>query len=686
MARTAVGRRVGAIGLAVALGATAASAQAKVRRPLGATEIDAIAQLELLEDHRQFDGDQLARFLAAPHPEVRRRAAITVARLADKRGVSLLRASPLDADTAVAATVVFAVGQLRDTLTISWFDSLLSNTHAAPTALTEAAVALGKMKTAGARAVLAHFLSTTTATPNTTTALGEALLSIGRATPRGDIAPIVVWTKSPSEELRWRAVWALFRPRDPSAVATLLAMSADKSGLVRSWAVRGLTKAQADSAMLSTKAEARLLSAVNDADRRVRAEAVRALGTYSDTAASAALVKALASTDSWMSVSAAEALGRARSADLTPTLIAATTARRPCALRITAMQALQTYAPSSAIDAAIDIARDTVPFCRLTALQVLGRDTTRTAAHNIRARAVVDALRKDPLPAISLAAWQTHYTLIDTDLDVRARMDARRDDSGSPSPIVRSAVLRTMVAWADTSHLPLLFEIYDQTRADASPQVARAAVAVIAAVQRRRGTGAAQFFARFTPPASPLLRRDIDRAFGAAARQAWPPAPSSARTFAEYRAIVERWVVPDYNGRPRPTARWETPRGAIDVELYPGDAPLAVDDFVRTIESGAIVGTEFSRVVPDFVDQQRTIRDGNTLRDEVNRHRLTRGNLAWATAGLDTGSPGYTLNHTPQPHNEGDFTSMGRVIRGMEAVDRIELGDRVTAAKMLTAR
>jgi cyclophilin family peptidyl-prolyl cis-trans isomerase len=88
--------------------------------------------------------------------------------------------------------------------------------------------------------------------------------------------------------------------------------------------------------------------------------------------------------------------------------------------------------------------------------------------------------------------------------------------------------------------------------------------------------------------------------------------------------------------------------------------------------------------VPDFVDQQRGIREGNTLRDEVNRHRLSRGNLSWASAGLDTGTPGYTLNHTPQPHNEGDFTSLGRVTRGQDVVDRIELGDRITAARMTT--
>jgi cyclophilin family peptidyl-prolyl cis-trans isomerase len=160
------------------------------------------------------------------------------------------------------------------------------------------------------------------------------------------------------------------------------------------------------------------------------------------------------------------------------------------------------------------------------------------------------------------------------------------------------------------------------------------------------------------------------------------PAPIT-RTLPEYRALVEKWIVPDYNGAPRPRAQWETPRGTIELELYPGDAPLAVDEFMRIMESGTIVGTAFTRVVPDFVDQQQTIPGGRRLRDEVNRNGLTRANLAWATGGLDTGTPGYTLNHTPQPHNEGDFTSMGAVVKGMDVVDRIQLGDRITAAKML---
>jgi cyclophilin family peptidyl-prolyl cis-trans isomerase len=274
--------------------------------------------------------------------------------------------------------------------------------------------------------------------------------------------------------------------------------------------------------------------------------------------------------------------------------------------------------------------------------------------------------------------------MTDARLDPAERRAARLADLDSLDPAVRARSLRAMASWADSNDLPMLLEMYDRTRLDENRAVASAAAAAIGGVQRRHGVGTSVFLSRFAVPSDPLLRRDVERSLGAAARQAWGPPTPPTRELAEYRRIVERWVVPDYNGARRPTARWDTRRGPIELELYPGDAPLATDDFVRTMESGAIVGVEFSRVVPDFVDQQRAIREGNTLRDEVNRYRLTRGNLAWATGGLDTGTPGYTLNHTPQPHNEGDFTSLGRVVKGMDVVDRIELGDRITGARMTT--
>ena len=470
------------------------AAQAQSRLPLSPSDIDDIARLVMLEDHREFDSTDLSRLLASAHPEVRRRAALSVGRIADKRGYALLRARPLDADTAVAATEMFAAGQLKDSSTVEWFDSLLSNPRSAPTVLAEAATALGKIKTARAREALARFLSTASEGPRTNQAIGEALLSIGRCTTRGDLNPISRFGKSPNDEIRWRAAWALFRPRDPAALWVSMVMTGDRSPEVRMWAVRALSKATADSAGKTAEAEKVLLAALRDQDRRVRTEAIRTLGTYSDSAAVAAMTAAKDSPDWWVSSSAAEGLARL-----------------------------------------------------------------------------------NPPPAAG----------------------GRQGGGGG------------------------------------------------------RGR---------TPP------------------------PPVTRPLSDYMAIVERWVVPDYNGAPRPTARWETVRGSIEIELYPGDAPLAVDDFVKTMESGTIVGTAFTRVVPYFVAQEQTIPGGRRLRDEVNRHGLTRANLAWASAGLDTGTPGYTLANAVQPHNEGDFTALGRVIKGMGVVDQLQLNDKITAARMVTSR
>jgi HEAT repeat protein/cyclophilin family peptidyl-prolyl cis-trans isomerase len=482
----------------VLLVVAAHAAAAQSHRPLAPNDVDDIARLVMLEDYRDFNADDLARILASTHPEVRRRAALSIGRIADKRGYALLRAKPLDTDTAVAATEVFAAGQLKDSTTVSWFDSLLTAPKLAPTVRAEAATALGKIKTAAAREALARFLSSATEGRLTDQAINEALYSIGRCTTRGDLAPILKWTTSKNDEIRWHATWALFRPRDPSAVPTLMKLATDKSADVRMWALRGLVKAQADSAGKTAEAEAIVLAATHDADRRVRTEAVRSIGFFTDESAVGALNAAKADPDWWISSSADEGL------------------------------------------------------------------------------------------------------------------------------------------------------------------------------------------ARLNPPPPPAAGRQGGGARGGRGARPVPPPPT--RPLSDYKALVERWVVPDYNGAPRPTATWETPRGTITIELYAGDAPLGVEEFVRIVEAGSIVGTKFTRVVPNFVDQEQTIPGAKRLRDEVTRRGLTRANLAWASGGLDTGTPGYTLANAIQPHNEGDFTTLGRVIKGMDVVDQIQLNDAITAAKMATVR
>ena len=449
-----------------------------------------------------------------------------------------------------------------------WLSQLLA-TPKTPAAIgREAACALGKIRTPDARSALASYLAAAPDTPAAAPVVGEALLAIGRFTTRDDLAPILRWTGARDVEVRWRAAWALFRPRDPAAVPHLLKLADDLSADVRFWAVRGLAPAQVSAAGLDPAVtSARLRKAMADPDRRVRTEAVRALVQYEDDASLKAVLEALDSPDTWLSVSAAEGLGRFKGrADLVVArLVAASAAGRPVSLRVTALAPLTTLAPDAALDLATALVRESSVVARTAAVQALGR-------LGEKGRARLDALAADPATK-----------------EVVSQPGASR-----PAPQER------------------------------------------------------------------------------------PP-----RAEADYRRLVESWVVGDYNGAPKPRALLVTPRGEIEIELYPGDAPLGVEYFVKVVESGAIVGTEFGRVVPDFVAQQRTIAGAVTLRDEVSRRGLTRGNLSWASSGLDTGRPGYTLGVTPQPHNEGDFTALGRVTRGMDVVERLELGDPVIAARML---
>lgn len=54
-----------------------------------------------------------------------------------------------------------------------------------------------------------------------------------------------------------------------------------------------------------------------------------------------------------------------------------------------------------------------------------------------------------------------------------------------------------------------------------------------------------------------------------------------------------------------------------------------------------------------------------------------------AATDMDAITPLVKLEDTPPPHNEGDFTALSRVVRSMDAVDRLEPGDKITGARII---
>jgi len=125
-------------------------------------------------------------------------------------------------------------------------------------------------------------------------------------------------------------------------------------------------------------------------------------------------------------------------------------------------------------------------------------------------------------------------------------------------------------------------------------------------------------------------------------------------------------------------ATMHTNHGAIELELFDGDAPKTVENFRTLAANGFYDGVIFHRVIPDFMIQggdptgTGSGGPGYTFEDEVNEQPVVRGALAMANAGPNTnGSQFFIVTAEACPWLDGKHTVFGRVTGGMDAVDAI---------------
>lgn len=128
----------------------------------------------------------------------------------------------------------------------------------------------------------------------------------------------------------------------------------------------------------------------------------------------------------------------------------------------------------------------------------------------------------------------------------------------------------------------------------------------------------------------------------------------------------------------------KTVKGTIKIRLNALRAPATVSAIDSLTRKGLYNGVPFHRVVPDFVIQGGDFerKDGYggagfVLPTEANEKEFIRGAVGIASAGTDTEGPQYFIMHQWAPHLNGHYTLFGQVIRGMDVVDRIMVGDKV---------
>lgn len=123
--------------------------------------------------------------------------------------------------------------------------------------------------------------------------------------------------------------------------------------------------------------------------------------------------------------------------------------------------------------------------------------------------------------------------------------------------------------------------------------------------------------------------------------------------------------------------------GTVEIVLRPDLAPHHIERIQTLVRQGFYNGLTFHRVIPDFMaqggDPTGTGEGGSKLPDlkaEFSSVPFLRGTVGAArTENPDTANSQFFIMFVPNHNLDGNYTVVGRVVAGMDAVDRIAPGE-----------
>ena len=134
--------------------------------------------------------------------------------------------------------------------------------------------------------------------------------------------------------------------------------------------------------------------------------------------------------------------------------------------------------------------------------------------------------------------------------------------------------------------------------------------------------------------------------------------------------------------------------GDVEIELYPEKAPNHVKRFKELADSGKYDGVVFHRVIDGFMAQTGDVKFGNSntqilivfgwngrsdlpnVKAEFTDIAHTRGIISAArSADPDSANSQFFICFESAPHLDRQYSAFGKVIKGMEFVDKIKKGD-----------
>tara|TARA_Y100000748_G_C15083359_1_gene327380 strand:- start:14 stop:490 length:477 start_codon:yes stop_codon:yes gene_type:complete len=135
--------------------------------------------------------------------------------------------------------------------------------------------------------------------------------------------------------------------------------------------------------------------------------------------------------------------------------------------------------------------------------------------------------------------------------------------------------------------------------------------------------------------------------------------------------------------------------GDVELELYPDVAPKHVERFKDLAKKGLYDGVVFHRVIDGFMAQSGDVKFGNTnnkdfnlslagtggsdmpdLKSEFSDIPHDRGVLSAArSSDPNSANSQFFICFQAAPHLDRQYTVFGKVIKGMENIDKIKKGE-----------
>jgi len=579
-------------------------------------------------------------------PQVRAAAAVALGRIQNRGSVSSLETALGDRVGDVRAQAAFALGLIGDSTAAPALARRLTPERD-PAAREMIVTALGMLGARSSSPALARSLRAPRVSER-----GAAALAAGRAHDSSLVAALGTAAKDARPEMRWRVAYALGRIGDIRGAVALRKLSTDRVEIVRYEAARSLGDVG------DSTAAPRLVALLADDSWRVRVNAAHSLGAVRARRDARSLRPLLKDSNAEVRWEAALTLGALRDTAAVPALTAALNDSASGVVQGAAMALLQIEG-AAAIPVIAPMLDLLPPFLRSGLMEALGPIPGPLALETLLAR-VWDA--SDAAQAAGAAT-----ALGKRPEDAAKAIPALRPLLGARDYAVVCSAAEALGELRDSSSVPALGTLLTRTGAPEDGDIRASAATGLASIKSPAALDSLR-----------LARRDPELRVRQIANSALGLPPDSVAALPAPKLRVE--PIPNSPAR---SATIRTERGIIRLTLDPKVAPRTVENFTRLARSGYFDGLAFHRVVPNFVVQDGCPRGdgwggpGYAIPCEYSALPYEVGTVGMALSGKDTGGSQWFVTLSPQPRLMGRYTVFGKVVLGMDVVERMMPGDRI---------